>query len=99
MDNEERDIVVFTDEDNNEIELDVVKYFEHKGQEYAVLMDFNDSCDEHDECDDCCDCEAVMYIMKVVEDGEYEEFIPIDDDDLYEELIEVVEKELEEDEE
>lgn len=90
MDNEERDIVVFTDEDDNEIELDVVRYFEHKGQEYAILMDFNESCDEHDDCDDCCDCGADMYIMKVVIDGDFEEFVPVEEE-IFDELIDVVE--------
>lgn len=90
MENEERDIVVFTDEDDNEIELDVVRYFEHKGQEYAILMDFNGVCDEDDDCDECDDCGAEMYIMKVVISGEYEEFIPVEEE-LFDELIEVVE--------
>lgn len=90
MDNEERDIVVFTDEDDNEIELDVVRYFEHKGQEYAILMDFNESCDEHDDCDDCCECGADMYIMKVVIDGDFEEFVPVEEE-IFDELIDVVE--------
>ena len=39
MEEMERDIVVFTDDDGNEIELDVIDYFEHDGQEYAVLTD------------------------------------------------------------
>lgn len=98
MENEERDIVVFTDEEDHEFELDVVRYFEHKGQEYAILMDFNASCHDDDDCDECCDCGADMYIMKVVEDGEYEEFIPVDEE-IFNELIEVVENLPEEDEE
>lgn len=40
MEEMERDIVVFTDDDGNEIELDVIDYFEHDGQEYAVLTEF-----------------------------------------------------------
>lgn len=90
MENQERDIVVFTDEENNEFELDVVRYFEHKGQEYAVLMDFAASCHEDDNCDDCCDCEADMYIMKIVENGEFEEFLPVEEE-IFDELVQVVE--------
>ena len=90
MENEERDIVVFTDEEDNEVELDVVRYFEHKGQEYAILMDFNGSCEEDDDCEMCEDCAADMYIMKVVISDEYEEFIPVEED-MFDELIEVVE--------
>lgn len=96
MDMEERDIVVFTDENDNEIELDVVRYFEHKGQEYAILMDFNDACHDHEDGDECCDCASDMYIMKVVIDGEFEEFVP-PEEEIFDELVEVVENLPEED--
>ena len=36
---DDRDIVVFSDDDGNEFELEVVDYFEHEDQEYAVLVD------------------------------------------------------------
>ena len=49
MEEMERDIVVFTDDDGNEIELDVIDYFEHDGQEYAVLTDLEAEVDEEDE--------------------------------------------------
>ena len=38
LENEERDFVVFTDDDGNEFELDVIDYFFHDGQEYACLL-------------------------------------------------------------
>lgn len=97
MEQEERDIVVFTDEEGNEIELDVVRYFEHKGQEYAILMDFSASCHDDDDCDDCCECDAEMYVFKVVEDGEFEEFIPVEED-MFDEIMDVIES-LEDEEE
>ncbi len=69
-------------------------------------------CHEHDEaCADECDCGCDddddepmnLYIMKVVdteEDGEeMEEFVPVEDDDLLEKLIEVVQTDFESDEE
>lgn len=98
MEENERDIVVFEDEEGNEIELDVIRYFEHKGQEYAILMDFSGA--EHDHEDDCgcgceeheCECDDVeMYVFKVVEDGEFEEFVPVEED-MFDEILEVVEK-------
>ena len=36
---EERDIVVFTDDEGNDFELEVMDYFFYNGQEYAVLSD------------------------------------------------------------
>ena len=36
---DERDIVVFTDDEGNEIELEVMDYFFCEGKEYAVLTD------------------------------------------------------------
>ena len=95
---DERDIVVFTDDEGNDFELEVMDYFFYNGQEYAVLSDAEDAecgCEEcaHDEetCDDeacegCADQE--VYIMKIVQmDDDMEEFVPIEDDSLMEKLI------------
>ena len=51
---DERDIVVFTDDEGNDFELEVMDYFFYNGQEYAVLSDAEDAecgCEEcaHDE--------------------------------------------------
>lgn len=59
---------------------------------------------EHDEDDEDEDDEAVnLYIMKVIEgeeDGEeIEQFVPVEDEDLLEKLIEVVQAEFDSDEE
>ncbi len=90
---EERDVVVFSDDEGNEFELDVIDYFEHEGQEYAVLMDLSDvpDCD----CEDAdCDCaEQDVYIMKVVVNGDTEEFLPADED-LMDVLSAIVEERL-----
>ena len=83
---DDRDIVVFSDDDGNEFELEVVDYFEHEDQEYAVLVD-PDTCGCEDED---CDSETEVYIMKVVVNGEMEEFLPADEDKM-EELIKIVE--------
>ncbi len=42
--NEERDFVVFTDDDGNDFELDVIDYLDYNDKEYAVLVDTNDEC-------------------------------------------------------
>ena len=83
---EERDYVVFTDEDGNEFELDVIEYFDHNGNEYAILADCN--CEDDGE-----DAEQGLYIMRIVvsEDGETEEFVPPEDEDM-DELIKLAEE-------
>ena len=93
---EERDFVVFTDDDGNDFELDVIDYFDYEGKEYAVLIDNNDEC----ECDDDeeCDCEASVYIMQIVvnEEEDTEEFVSPAEEDM-DALIEIVQARLEED--
>ena len=102
------DLIEGVDEDGNNILLEVVRYFFYNGEEYVVLGEAHEGecgCG----CEDCDhdheeDEEAVnLYIMKVVEkeeDGEeIEEFLPVDDEDLLEKLIEVVQADFEADEE
>ena len=92
---EQRDLVVFSDDEGNEFELEVVDYFDHEGQEYAVLVDPESGCDcgcEHDECDE--EHGAEVYIMKIVVNGEYEEFLPADEDKM-DELSKIVEARFE----
>ena len=89
MEMEERDVVTFTDEEGNEFELDVIEYFEYEGQEYDVLMDLGE--DDADEGEDT----AEVYIMKIVVDGDTEEFLPADEDKM-DALVEIVEELLSE---
>ena len=102
---EERDLVVFSDDEGNEFELEIVDYFDYEGQEYAVLVDPESgcSCGCGCECDDE-ECEgehehehehgAEVYIMKIVINGEYEEFLPADEDKM-EALSKIVEERFE----
>ena len=88
MEMEERDVVTFTDEEGNEFELDVIEYFEYEGQEYAVLMDLSAEAEDEEEA-------AEVYIMKIVVDGDIEEFLPADEDKM-DALAEIVEELLSE---
>jgi len=115
---EQRDLVVFSDDEGNEFELEIVDYFDYEGQEYAVLVDPESGCD----CGCGCECEdeecadkdkhehdhehgAEVYIMKIVVNGEYEEFLPADEDKMealskiVEERFEAMEDEEDEDDE
>ena len=98
MDQEERDIVEFSDEEGNTLLLEVMDYFFYNGEEFAVLCDADEeACDCHGEgcCEhEECEHEHNLYIMKVVtvtdEDGEeMEEFVP-PEESMLEQLIEVV---------
>ncbi|MCH5278228.1 MAG: DUF1292 domain-containing protein [Christensenellaceae bacterium] len=93
---EERDFVVFTDDDGNDFELDVIDYFDYEGKEYAVLIDNNDECECGDEEE--CDCEANIYIMQIVvnEEEDTEEFVSPAEEDM-DALIEIVQARLEDD--
>ena len=105
---EARDLIEGVDEDGNNVLLEVVRYFFYNGEEYVVLGDAHEGdcgcdcehCDHHeDEEEDAIN----LYIMKVVEseeDGEEtEEFVPVEDEDLLEKLIEVVQADFDSDEE
>ncbi len=87
---EERDLVTFTDDDGNEFTLDVIDYFEYEDEEYAVLMDLSENGEESDEA-----VEQDVYIMKIVVNGDMEEFLPADDDKM-DALAAIAEKRLNE---
>jgi len=112
-DMEDQDFIEGVDEDGNKVLLQVVRYFFYNGEEYVVLGDAQteDDCGCHcGECEHSCgdsddedDEEPVnLYIMKVVQaadDEETEEFVPVEDEDLLEKLIEVVQTDFEKEEE
>jgi hypothetical protein len=85
MDNE-LDVVVFVDDEGNEVTMEVVDYFFYEGQEYAVLCEYSEDAEESEE-------PREAYVMKVVPVGEDEdEFIPVDEA-LAAKLIEILENE------
>lgn len=110
MQEEDRDIVEFTDDDGNSLLLEVLDSFYYNGEEFVVLGDVDDACEceqedgacgcghEHDED---CEHEHSLYIMKVEtstdENGdEVEEFTPVEEN-LMEALIKIVETRFTED--
>ncbi len=83
--NDDRDLLIFTDEEGQEITLEVLDYFEYDGEEYALLADADQCAHDHEHGDECgCDEEVELIIMKVVTDGDTEEFVPVDEDKLEE---------------
>ena len=66
MEDLDKDIVVFNDEEGNEIELEVVDYFDYENEEYAVMID--PAAVDDDERD--------LFVFRIQVNGEYEEFLP-----------------------
>ena len=91
---EERDSIVFEDEEGNEIELDILDYFFYEDQEYAILMDLSGVPEEGAGSEDGDEDEPQdIYIMKVVTNGDMEEFLPVEDE-LMDKLSEIAESRL-----
>ena len=93
---DERDIVVFTDDEGNDFELEVMDYFFYNGEEFAALCNAREDASDDDPDDD------PVYIMKVNsftndEGEEMEEFVP-PEEELMEKLIQVVRTRFVEDE-
>jgi len=94
MENMELDLVVFEDDDGNELTMEVLDYLSYEGKEYALLAEY----DPNSECSNCEDqsCEGcgsvreafVMEIVPVEGEEDVEEFVPVDEK-LAEKLIEI----------
>ena len=97
---QKQDLVVIMDDEGNELTMEVLDYFFYEGQEYAVMVEYNEegcTCDHEDEACDCCE-QQEAYIMRVVPVGDdQEEFVPVEED-LLEKLIDFVQNDLYEDE-
>ncbi|NLB42495.1 MAG: DUF1292 domain-containing protein [Clostridiales bacterium] len=93
---EEKDILVFSDEEGQEIQLEILDYFEYGDEEYAMLAEADadeDHDHEHDHDCESCNChsdEKNIYLMKVVMEGDEEQFVPVDED-IMDELIDAIE--------
>ena len=105
MEQQEQDLVVIMDDEGNELTMEIVDYFFYEGQEYAVLVEFEEGAEESEH--DCATCECgcdhghdddevqqEAYIMRVVPVGDdQEEFVPVDEE-MLEKLIDFVQNDL-----
>lgn len=81
MENNEKDLVVFEDDNGDSFTLEVLDYLFYEGEEYAVLAEMDENTDGQREA----------YVMKVVDAGDdMEEFVPVEED-LAAKLIEIIE--------
>ena len=70
MENNELDLVVFEDDNGNQINMEVLDYLFYEGKEYAVLAEMTENDNGQREA----------YVMEVVPVGEdMEEFVPVDE--------------------
>ena len=84
--NTELDLVVFKDDNDNEVTMEVLDYFFYEGEEYATLVEYDpdsacNSCDKT-ACEGCEEDEGPLdvTIMKIVPVGDdEEEFVPVDE--------------------
>ncbi len=87
MNNMEEDIIIFEDEDGNEYSYVVVDYMFYNGEEYALLVEVTEEEDEDAEQQECIVCQVVA---DTEDDGEESEsFIPVEDEDLAQKLVEI----------
>ena len=95
---EELDLVVFEDDEGNEITMEVLDYFFYEGKEYALLAEVDEDGEcGGDECDE--EHQRDAYIMEVVDVGDdQEEFVPVAEE-LADKLVEIVQNGLFEDDE
>ena len=94
MEDNELDLVVFEDDEGNQITMEVLDYFFYEGDEYAMLTDYKEESDcdacESQDCASCMASQEEVVIMKVVPVGDdEEEFLPIDEE-LASKLIEMI---------
>lgn len=92
---DELDLVVFEDDEGNELTMEVLDYFFYEGEEYALLAEADEECGECSEgsCEGC-ERQRDVFVMRVDKVGDdEEEFVPIDDE-LSDKLIELIENNL-----
>ncbi len=94
----EAEIIMLADENGNAIEFAILDDFDYKGERYITLIPLDDDeadeeageeADEDDEAAYDGEAPVEVAILRVVGEGEDEEYDTIDDDDLLNELFEV----------
>ncbi len=102
---QEPDVVYATDDDGNEVALEILDYFFYNGEEYAIMTEYDEASDnaETDAGEGAEDTTAVdCFVMKIAastdENGEeIEEFLPVEDEALEAKLIEIATTRMNED--
>lgn len=107
----ENNLVKVEGEDGKTYDMLILKEFEYKNKKYAILSELDyckcdcedDDCncdckDDECECNCGCDDEPMLCLLEISKDKEGNEvFKSIDDEDLFNELVEKADKVLYED--
>ena len=94
---EEPELLVFTDDDGNDVTVQVLDYLNYNGEEYAVLAEQDEAQEALNRADETNAAQLEIFFMKVVpvEGSEDEvEFQPIEDSALEDELFAVINTDL-----
>ena len=89
----EKDLVVFEDDNGNELTMEVLDYLFYEGKEYALLAELGDGACEACDTKACeaCGSKREAFVMEVVPVGDdMEEFVPIPEE-LAIKLIDIIE--------
>ena len=79
--------VIFQGEDGEKFEMTILKEFDFKDKKYAVLMEEDDHDHDHD-----CNCDKNIGILEIVKDKDGSDtFVQIEDDKLFEEIVDQAE--------
>ena len=96
---EEPELLVFTDDDGNDVTVQVLDYLNYNGEEYAVLAEQDEAQAALNKADQDNAAQLEIFFMKVVpvENSEDEvEFQPIEDDGIEDELFAIINSDLDE---
>lgn len=88
MEEEDRILVTFVDDDGNEFILEEIDYFEYEGKQYGVLID-------PELPDDAEYFEICIMEITVNEEEDIEEYIPVEDEVLMDKLFELAKERME----
>lgn len=78
-----KEVVTFLNEDGDKVEFEVVEEIELEGSKYVLLAPMGEESDD-------------AYVYKVIEDGDKQELIAVEDDSEFEKVMEAYEASFEE---
>ena len=91
---DERDLIVFSDDEGNELTMEVLDYFYYEGKEYAIVAELEEDCESCEGTCEGCEKQRDTFVMQVNPVGEdEEEFVPVEEE-LEQRLMELVENGL-----
>ncbi|MBQ8953047.1 MAG: DUF1292 domain-containing protein [Clostridia bacterium] len=97
--NEDLELYVFTDEDGNDVNVQVLDYFYYNGDEYAVMTELAEGQEPWTEAGGDEEAPEIFFMKVVPVDDENVEFEPVDDEELGDKLFEIVNADFEDEEE